>query len=76
MKRGDDMTKAEEFDGLLRDIANQLENARVKIFQEEKCAWEIEDNDYIDNRLFELQSQIRGIADIVNYIDFKIDRTR
>lgn len=66
------MSKAEELRYLLCNIADQLENARLKIYQTEKCEWETEDNQ-IDDKLFSLQSQIRNVAEEVELIEFKAD---
>jgi uncharacterized protein YukE len=66
------MSKSEELRNLLYDIANQLESARLKIYQEEKCDWEEESNQ-VDDKLFSLQSQIRNVSEEVEWMDFKED---
>lgn len=68
-------TVAEQLEQELRGIADPLEAKRCKIFQPETCEWE-EDKGYVDDRLFSLQSQIRQIAELVGYMDFKKDCER
>lgn len=58
--------------GLIK-IANDLENYRMKIYQEKTCNWE-EDKQTVDDKLFKLQSDIRGVAEIVKYMDFEADK--
>lgn len=65
-------TVASQLEQELRDIADSLEEERCKIFQQETCEWE-DDKGYVDDRLFSLQSQIRQIAELVGYMDFKKD---
>lgn len=65
-------TVAGQLEQELRGIADSLEAERCKIFQQETCEWE-EDKGYVDDRLFSLQSQIRQIAELVGYMDFKKD---
>jgi len=67
-----EINKAEELKILVYDIANQLENARLKIYQTEKCSWE-ELGQEIDDKLFSLQSQIRNISEEIGWMDFKVD---
>ena len=68
-------TVAGQLEQELRGIADSLEAERCKIFQQETCEWE-EDKGYVDDRLFSLQSQIRQIAELVGYMDFKKDCER
>lgn len=68
-------TVAGQLEQELHDIADSLEEKRCKIFQQETCEWE-EDKGYVDDRLFSLQSQIRQIAELVGYMDFKKDCER
>lgn len=64
--------KSDELANELQEIANQLEKCRLKIFQTPKCDDE-EDIDYVDNRLFSLQSQIRDVSENVKYMFFEED---
>lgn len=63
----------EEFKKQLEEISDKLENQRLKIYQEEVCFWE-ENKDYVSDRLFSLQLQIRNVAEIVGWMDFKKDK--
>ena len=64
--------KSEEFAKECTSIANQLEVFRLKIFQEPKQEDE-EDINYVDNRLFTLQSEIRDISVIIENMFFEED---
>lgn len=44
----------------LRNIADLLEDEKCRIFQQEVSCFET-DKEYVDSRLFSLQSQIRDI---------------
>ena len=68
----DPKTLAEKLSDELRNIADLLANERCRIFQQEVSDSE-NVKEYVDSRLFSLQSQIRDISEIVVYMDFKKD---
>ena len=70
--RKENMEKGEELSKGLIEIANTLENYRLKIYQTKTESWE-DDKGYVDDRLFSLQSQIRNVAEIVEYMHFAIE---
>lgn len=58
--------KNEKFANRGRNIANDLESLRLEIFQ--SCT--DEEKQYIDDKLFSLQSQIRDLMYLVEVSDF------
>lgn len=58
--------KNEKFANRGRTIANDLESLRLEIFQ--SCT--DEEKQYIDDKLFSLQSQIRDLMYLVEVSDF------
>ena len=64
--------KSEDLAKECTEIANRLEEFRLKVFQEPKLEDE-EDITYIDTRLFTLQSQIRDISEIIENMWFEED---
>lgn len=56
--------KCEEFAKKARKIADELNTLRLEVFQE-PTSEDKEDKEYVDRRLFELQSQIRNIAFLI-----------
>lgn len=59
--------KCEEFAKKARKIADELNTLRLEVFQEptSEDKEDKEDKEYVDRRLFELQSQIRNIAFLI-----------
>ena len=64
--------KSEELANECTEIANKLEKFRLKVFQEPKQE-DKEDIDYVDNRLFKLQSEIRDVSAIIENMFFEED---
>lgn len=64
--------KSEELAKECTEIANKLEKFRLKVFQEPKQE-DKEDIDYVDNRLFKLQSEIRDVSAIIENMFFEED---
>ena len=67
--------KSEELAKECTEIANRLETFRLKVFQEPKQE-DKEYIDYVDDRLFKLQSQIRDISVIIENMFFEEDCKR
>lgn len=66
------MLKCEEFVKKARKIADELNTLRLEVFQE-PTSEDKEDKEYVDRRLFELQSQIRDVSFIIEYSYFVDD---
>lgn len=66
------MRKSEELSIELTQIADTLENFRLKLYQTQKEPWETDSN-FVDDTIFSLQSQIRNVAETVEYMDFVDD---
>lgn len=64
---------AEKFLSELKEIADNLEKERLKIYQEKVCPWET-DKEYINNWMVEIVTSINNVAEYVEYIDFEKDR--
>lgn len=61
--------KSEELTRECTEIANKLEAFWLKVFQAQKQE-DKEDIDYVDDRLFKLQSEIRDISAIIENMFF------
>lgn len=64
--------KSEELARECTEIANKLEEFRLKVFQAPKQE-DKEDIDYVDNQLFKLQSEIRDVSAIIENMFFEED---
>lgn len=64
--------KSEELTRECTEIANKLEAFRLKVFQAQKQE-DKEDIDYVNDRLFKLQSEIRDISAIIENMFFEED---
>ena len=50
----------------LKTIADRIEQIRLELWQSEeheKCMDDKEEKDYVDNKLFSIQSQLRDVAE-------------
>lgn len=63
------MGKSEEFQKELIEMADALENLRMKIYQTKTN--DVEDKKEIDDKLFSLQSQIRDVGEIVQGVFYE-----
>lgn len=64
--------KSEELAIECTEIANKLEEFRLKVFQTPKQE-DKEYIDYVDDRLFKLQSEIRDVSVIIENMFFEED---
>ena len=59
----------EKYENIIRTIANQLEELRLEMYPQ------IQDNDedkqYFDDKLFNLQSQLRDLATTAGLLEYK-----
>lgn len=59
----------EKYENIIRTIANQLEELRLEMYPQ------IQDNDedkqYFDDKLFNLQSQLRELATTAGLLEYK-----
>lgn len=50
----------------LKTMADRIEQIRLELWQSEeheKCMDDAEEKDYVDNKLFSIQSQLRDVAE-------------
>lgn len=65
---------SENFALELKNIADNLEKERIKIYEEKVVPWET-DKEYVDNWLSEILTSIYNynVAEFVEYMDFEKD---
>lgn len=64
---------SEKFALELKNIADNLENERIKIYEEKICSWETDDKEYADNWLSEIVISLNNVAEYIEYMDFEKD---
>lgn len=64
---------SENFALELKNIADNLENERIKIYEEKICSWETDDKEYADNWLSEIVTSLNNVAEYIEYMDFERD---
>lgn len=63
---------SENFTLELKNIADNLENERIKIYKEKVVPWET-DKEYVDNWIDEIIMSIYNVADFVEDMNFEGD---
>lgn len=63
---------SEKFALELKNIADNLEKERIKIYEEKVSSWE-PDKKYTDNWLSEIVTSLNNVAEFVEYMDFERD---
>lgn len=64
---------SENFALELKNIADNLENERIKIYEEKICSWETDDKEYVNNWLSEIVTSLNNVSEFVEYMDFERD---
>ena len=65
---------SENFALELKNIADNLEKERIKIYEEKVVFWEETDKEYADNWMVKIITLINNVAEYVKYMDFEKDR--
>ena len=65
---------SENFALELKNIADNLEKERIKIYEEKVVSWEETDKEYADNWMVKIITLINNVAEYVKYMDFAKDR--
>lgn len=64
---------SEKFALELKNIADNLEKERIKIYKEKVVPWETDDKEYADNWLSEIVISLNNVSEFVEYMDFERD---
>lgn len=63
---------SEKFALELKNIADNLEKERIKIYEEKVSSWET-DKEYTNNWLSEIVTSLNNVSEFVEYMDFERD---
>lgn len=64
---------SEKFALELKNIADNLEKERIKIYEEKVVSWETDDKEYTNNWLSEIVTSLNNVSEFVEYMDFEKD---
>ena len=64
---------SEKFALELKNIADNLEKERIKIYKEKVVRWGTDDKEYTNNWLSEIVTSLNNVSEFVEYMDFERD---